>query len=413
MTIRITPTILKSSTLSLHSDNPCSESEKGRAYLDSSGRAKTRIKLLLDVNSDDGMEFTDEVMSDLRRITSLEMKVIKSSISVDIEGVRILSHEKSSSSSSSGPIVLTVEVVLRVNNDMVGRLLLKNKQKSGIIFVQLDVRGVFSLPSHDDSDENLTNYCHPAMLSLKETANSFVSIVSDSDRVHSLNSSNMKTSENIRSIYADPSHIYMELMDAFRVTCASMPAAHSAHGATLISVTISHSNTHAEPVEVSGISLHPGHSRPVIVREMNESSETKTADEMIEYTRSKMSCGIESDNRCMQGGNGVVDKSKNVRWCFVTGTVLDLPLVINPHESFSTIIQVDASENSIPKLFMSPVAVTGCINSSDVKSSIVMSTYASWTTSRAAVSPANAFRVDMSLYESSFKVGEPFTVSLS
>lgn len=412
----MTPTIdystLTSTKLSLHADDPCSESKTGRAFLDASGRAKTHIKVqLLDVLPENS-EMNDETMTQLKRMVSLEMKVSKSSLSVAIEGVRVLNYEKMES--STGSVILNAEVVLRVNSDMVGRLFLKNKQRSGIVSISLELCSIFCVLRQKKLDDG--QGIHHAATSLNETVNSLKSLSFNDVNTVIFSSSKVldqsKTTDNCESIRTNLVFLNMELMEAFNLSCSSMPAAHSAYGATLISVTISHSNTHSEPIVVSGISLHPGHSRPVVVREINESSETKTAEQMIEYTRSTMSYGIESDNRCMQGGNGVLDMSRHVRWCFVAGTVLDLPLIIYPHEAYSTVLQVDASDNSNPRLFMSPVAVTASLSSKTFKPTIVIFTYASWTTSRAAVSPVDAFRVDMSLYENKFKVGEPFTVSL-
>jgi len=210
----------------------------------------------------------------------------------------------------------------------------------------------------------------------------------------------------------------MELVEAFTVSCRSLPGARAAWGATLISVTISHSNKHAKDVIISGISLHPGHARPVVHRSNKDKNiaDLETSEQIMEYTMSlsnAASSSIEKSNRCMQGGNGVISMSRHVRWCYAAGTALDLPLKLERNESYSTVLQVDASDDQNPRHFMSPVSVTGHVGecTPDTQTPpLVISTYASWTTSRVAVAPAEAFRVDMAIHEDKFRVGEPLTL---
>jgi hypothetical protein len=168
----------------------------------------------------------------------------------------------------------------------------------------------------------------------------------------------------------------------------------SSYGSTLVSLTMMHPNTHSEPVSITNIVLHPGHSR----------------------LKSKLLA-----NRSMPGGEDTVtDMSRFVQWGYVPRTEPDLPLMLHPHESYSTVLTIDAGEDLRSRVLVSPITVTalvGSIGKEDQeylrgRPSVVVSADAEWTTGRVAVEPADAFRVDMSLEKSSCFVGAPFIVSL-
>ena len=386
-----------------------------RAFLDSSGRARTRIGVKIHNDDDDDDDDDDSkneslkcVMDQWRRNLSFEASVSQSSVTVAVEGIRIVSCTCSEDEADGYLCIL--EIVMRVVNDLVTSVLARNMHK-GVIKVTFQLSALFVVcGSSGKSDEEEKTFVDPLAELRRETSMIFASSSERDDAV-----SNYSVGAVVRSKYTSLS---IQLMEAFKVTCHSIPASRAAWGATLISVTISHPNTHSHKVVISGISLHPGHARPVVFRNQKQ---IETSEQMMEYARSvTLPAEISGDNRCMQGGNGVINMSAHVRWCYAAGTALDLPLTLETNEAYSTILQVDATDDVNSRYFMSPVAVTGTVlfeksnsESSQQKQSLplIVSSYASWTTSRVAVSPSNAFRVDLALFEKSFRVGTPFTVS--
>ena len=170
----------------------------------------------------------------------------------------------------------------------------------------------------------------------------------------------------------------------------------SSSGSTLVSLTMAHSNTHTEPVIVTNIALHPGHSRhePYF-----------------------------SGDRSMPGGHeSITDMSKYVKWGYAPHTEPKLPFVLKQHEAFATVLSIEAGEDLRSRLFYSPVSVTAMIGREDHEEGaddttntgvvVVVSADAAWETGRIAVEPANAFRIDMSLDDSSCYVGAPLVVTL-
>ena len=106
----------------------------------------------------------------------------------------------------------------------------------------------------------------------------------------------------------------------------------------------------------------------------------------------------------------VIDMSQYVKWGFVGGTEPNLPLTIKRHEAYSTVLTIDAGEDLRSRSFFSPISVTAAVDSG---SSVVESADAQWTTGRVAVEPADAFRIDLSLQQSSAcYVGAPLVVAL-
>ena len=180
-----------------------------------------------------------------------------------------------------------------------------------------------------------------------------------------------------------PFFLNLSLTQALQISVKTV--AGSSSGSTLVSLTMMHSNTHDEPVTITNIALHPGHSR--------------------------LDCTRERKDQSMPGGQNVVtDMSKYVKWGFGGGTEPKLPLTLNPHEAYSTVLTVDAGEDLRSRTFFSPISVTAVVDS---RSSVVETTDAQWTTGRIAVEPADAFRVDLSLQQSSAcYVGGPLVVSL-
>jgi hypothetical protein len=70
--------------------------------------------------------------------------------------------------------------------------------------------------------------------------------------------STMETTQVIRH---NPIHLTLTLTHAFTISVTSVPGPNSHMGHTMVSLTIQHSNSHADTVTITNIALHPGHSR--------------------------------------------------------------------------------------------------------------------------------------------------------
>lgn len=158
----------------------------------------------------------------------------------------------------------------------------------------------------------------------------------------------------------------------------------SSGGSTLVSLTVRHSNTHSEPVTITNIAFHPGHSRPDIIYHKTDQS--------------------------MPGGQkSVTDMSKFVKWGFVPRTEPQLPLTLLPYDAYSTVLTIVAGEDLRSRSFVSPMSVTAVVGDSQ---HVLVATDAKWMTGRIAVEPADAFRIDMDVAQKSSYVGAPLVVSL-
>lgn len=171
-----------------------------------------------------------------------------------------------------------------------------------------------------------------------------------------------------------PFTLHVSLKHALSVAVRSLPG--PAMGHTFLALTMSHSNTHSQPVTITSINLHASHT------------------------------GQKSDSI---EGLAVTDMSSNVQWAYAPKSDPQLPLVLLPNESVATILSVHASEDSLVRRCVCPLSVTAVVG----KNSIVAATEATWTSCRSAVEPADSFRVDMTLAEDSeCIVGAPLQVNM-
>jgi hypothetical protein len=171
-----------------------------------------------------------------------------------------------------------------------------------------------------------------------------------------------------------PFTLHVALKHALSVAVRSLPG--PAMGQTFLALTMSHSNTHSQPVTITSINLHASHT----------SQDT-------------------DDNE----GLAVTDMSSNVQWSYAPKSDPRLPLVLLPKETFATVLLVHANEDSLVRRCVCPLSVTAIVG----KNSIVAATEATWTTSRSAVEPADSFRFDMSLADGAeCIVGAPLQVNM-
>lgn len=217
-----------------------------------------------------------------------------------------------------------------------------------------------------------------------------------------------------RRTTTSPVFLTLSLTEALSVSVKEIGGARAAAGATLVSLIVSHSNSHDEDVTVTNIALHPGHSRlwqppPPSTTTQPPPPSSSAPDDRTVTTASSTAVAsgvglaggrpprppghipaISNDaaapappvssfqtgrpphaaflpsGRSMPGGqHSVIDMSRAVRWGYAPGTAPDLPLVIKPHEAYATVIQIDAGEELRSRAFWSPVAVTALVGGDD------------------------------------------------
>ena len=170
--------------------------------------------------------------------------------------------------------------------------------------------------------------------------------------------------QKIRFARLAPFELNIALTFAMKITARSVPS--HVMGQTLVSLTISHSSMHSECLTITNIALHPGHS-----------------------------IMLSSDNR-----QQVTDMSRCVNWAYADKCAPSLPLVLDQHGSYSTCLVVYATGDKLTRSFSSPISVTALVGASERTNlfrSVVAACDVQWTTCRAAVEPADAFRVDLRL----------------
>ena len=220
------------------------------------------------------------------------------------------------------------------------------------------------------------------------------------------------TSSRVQQTRLEPFVLQVTLTDALAIDVTSVNG--PSNGRTLVSLVMRHPNTHSQPVTITNIAMHPGHSRlelPAPPGVPQGAAHTPT--------------------------HTVCDMSKSVQWGYAPQTQPKLPLTLYPQGAVSTILTVDAMEHMRTRTFKSPVSVTavvgsptgakesindenkeGCVqdgSSSTTKTAnptTISSADCQWTTGRLAQEPSDAFRIDMQLQNKEFFVGEPFTIFL-
>eukprot|EP00573_Skeletonema_grethae_P000012 CAMPEP_0201687786 /NCGR_PEP_ID=MMETSP0578-20130828/1689_1 /ASSEMBLY_ACC=CAM_ASM_000663 /TAXON_ID=267565 /ORGANISM="Skeletonema grethea, Strain CCMP 1804" /LENGTH=679 /DNA_ID=CAMNT_0048171961 /DNA_START=83 /DNA_END=2122 /DNA_ORIENTATION=- len=220
----------------------------------------------------------------------------------------------------------------------------------------------------------------------------------------------------------NPVQINVELLPPLQLSVREVSGARAASGSTLVEITVAHcTRWHKEKVAVTGIAFHPGQSRlwePV----HDQNDENNNTNDDLDGTTSPTV--RKSDGKSMQGGElSVVDMSRRVRWGFLPGSAPELPLVLGPHEAYSTVIQIDAGEDVRSRIFDSPITVNAMICScnsplsatiNDDAERVMVTADARWTSSRVGVENSDAFRLDMYLRGGleTVCVGAPIVVSL-
>jgi hypothetical protein len=211
------------------------------------------------------------------------------------------------------------------------------------------------------------------------------------------------TASKVKQTKLEPFILEVTLTDALAIDVTSVTGPTT--GRTLVSLVMRHPNTHGEPVTVTNIALHPGHSRLELPAPPGAPVQ-----------------GVHTPTHT------VADMSKCVQWGYAPQTQPKLPFTLYPQGAFATVLTIDAMEHMRSRTFKSPVSVTavvghptkskkesGIIGAQDTSKSnptTISSADAQWTTGRLAQEPSDAFRIDMQLQNKDFYVGEPLTIFL-
>lgn len=210
--------------------------------------------------------------------------------------------------------------------------------------------------------------------------------------------------------------INLTLTHAFTIEVKSLPGL--SLGNTLVSLTIRHSNSHAETVSITNIALHPGHSR------YKASAQLSRSISGAQYSVSKC-LRLDLQKFVFDSGKFSLQKpsanmTNSVQWGFAPKTELSLPLVLGPRDAYSTILKLNAGEEMRNRSFISPISVTGVVRKETSSKQtptpkvqrVVVAAEAYWATEIVAVEPVDAFKIEMRVERPEVKLGEPMVVSL-
>ena len=219
------------------------------------------------------------------------------------------------------------------------------------------------------------------------------------------------TASKVQHTRLEPFLLEVTLTDALTIDVTSVTGPTT--GRTFVSLVLRHPNTHSEPVTVTNIAMHPGHSRLELPAPPGATTLSPTNNNTNNNNNSANSPHMIA-----------VDMSESVQWGYAPQTQPKLPMVLYPQGAYATVLTVDAMEHMRSRTFKSPVSVTAVVGSpekeagakegdnNDNAPTTISSADAQWTTGRLAQEPSDAFRIDMQLQNKDFYVGEPFTIFL-
>jgi hypothetical protein len=184
--------------------------------------------------------------------------------------------------------------------------------------------------------------------------------------------------QRVRYTRTSPFSLQASLTQALSISIKSVSGC--SMGQTLLALAMRHPGTHTEAITVTNIALHP-----------------------------RLSKEIDGTN----ASPPATDASKIVTWQYAPRADPKLPLILEPHEVFSTILAVDATQDIKCRTFTCPVSVTALLGRKEAQRhryKVVASTEATWETSKAAIEPSDSFLINLSLGEQTCHVGALLTV---
>lgn len=424
-----------SSKLGYISDTETSTAKKTAYYRDSSGRARVQLKVKLEI-PEDGAKSAESLLKS-GCIATIPRDVSTTSEDELFEDASFTFECKMSSFNSSRANSWALEGVSIVQS-VVERTTGANKVSAIVFDVEVAVRGSGLICRDDSGSESLEEgeleLC--AVLRQKKKRQVEVDYIKGkSDAITAgllgleLGGGAVSPAAISKSLMGtcsespvaprrefrygvvvnktSPVRVLTTLIPPLNLTVREVSGARSATGSTLVEITVEHASIwHKENAVVTGVSFHPGQSRLW----------KQSADETT----------FSPDGKSMQGGElGVIDMSRRVRWGFSPGSAPELPMLLRPHEAFSTVIQIDAGEDVRSRAFLSPISVNAIMGASSDKDRrdlsnggepVLVTTDIRWTSSRVGIENSDAFRVDMALRggleDTVCRVGAPVVVSL-
>lgn len=395
--VPITQTDLPTSII-LSSDNDNSFSTTSY-FLDSSGRTRFRILLELDCRCKERLEsllaahvvspaptnytFPEHDVDDVLEPPTCALRIEVKSLTT--YGTKIVTVEQISILSTTihgeASLHMDTEIVVRAATPVPMNGPLPKNWSTRDLYIKTNYN---SMSQEKENDTLSTRLEICATLVTKVTPSATISSTHPPLGLLALESGSLSfpTSHHVR---LTPIQLNLNMTSALCVSVRNVSG--SSGGSTLVSLTIRHSNTHSEPVTITNIALHPGHSR---------------AD--LPYSK--------TDHSMPGGETSVTDMSRFVKWGYAPRTEPQLPLVLHPNNAYSTVLTIDAGQDLRSRSFVSPISVTAAVGSSSNTVVVVVATEAQWTTGRVAVEPADAFRVDMNVAQQFNYVGAPLVVSL-
>ena len=221
------------------------------------------------------------------------------------------------------------------------------------------------------------------------------------------------TASKVKHTRLEPFLLEVTLTDALTIDVTSVTGPTT--GRTFVSLVLRHPNTHSEPVTVTNIAMHPGHS--LLELPAPPGATNSSGGQALSPTN--------NNNNTANSPHVIsVDMSESAQWGYAPQTQPKLPMVLYPQGAYATVLTVDAMEHMRSRTFKSPVSVTAVVGSpekagdakegdgNDNAPTTISSADAQWTTGRLAQEPSDAFRIDMQLQNKNFYVGEPFTIFL-
>ena len=207
-------------------------------------------------------------------------------------------------------------------------------------------------------------------------------------------------------------------------------------GTTLLSLQLSHSNLHHQTIILTQLSLHTHESQlfvPCFDHKQGMKMKKNRNPLLFLFNRKKAQYleswkhhitnqddddDDDTTTTTTTKPSSFINMFNQVKWSYVPQTTLSFPILLQPHETVSTILEISAMDSMNERTFYCPICVSGYMQGYDsyhVNIVQTMSLFSYSTTSIMATSiHTKAFlRIDMSMSESTYHVRDEITLSLT
>lgn len=371
-------------------------------YLDSSGRASIALPLELQCPTTEAAQELirhfengpEQNNSQKKTAIAIQAKVTLTfgtgqAITAKVEGVTILSTElleqQNDTATTTSKIVCNTEILLRVS-------------KEGASNNTMD-QGTDDVKTNLEIAATLTEVFQEQNVSANDLLESLRARHIGQELA---DSSNNDHHDRYKVTKLPPIVLHVALTHALTIAVRSVHGPNM--GQTFLMLTLKHSNTHLRPVTVTSIALHPG----VVTATSKDSS-------ILPHPPTTAAPVPRTTGTSSSHPHTVLDMSHSVQWGYVDQCQPQLPLTLHPHHSFSAILSVDASNDSVSRSCVCPLSVTAVIGKQakeTTRHEIVAVVDAPWRTARTGMEPADAFRIEMKVQQAQRMVGSPLAIDL-